>query len=59
VGDRLETDILGAQKAGLKAVLVTTGVDSGEAIREKKIYPDAVIHGLSELTELLSAADHV
>jgi 4-nitrophenyl phosphatase len=57
VGDRLETDILGAQKAGLKAVLVTTGVDSGEAIREKKIYPDAVIHGLRELTELLSAAD--
>ena len=57
VGDRLETDILGAQKAGLKAVLVTTGVDSEEAVREKKIYPDAVIHELGELTALLRGTE--
>ena len=56
VGDRLETDILGAQKAGLKGVLVTTGVDSAGAIGEKKIYPDAVIDGLGELSGLLSGS---
>lgn len=50
LGDRLETDILGGQKAGLKTILVTTGIDNRETIRQKNIYPNAVFGTLAELT---------
>lgn len=53
VGDRLETDILGGQNAGLKTILITTGVDTAESIRAKDIHPDWIINGLNELVELL------
>lgn len=51
LGDRLDTDILGGQRAGLKTILITTGVDNKQTILEKEIYPDAVFSGLEELTE--------
>jgi len=54
VGDRLETDILGGQRASLKTILVTTGVDTAESIRAKDIHPDWVINGLDELVDILS-----
>lgn len=53
VGDRLETDILGGQRAGCKTILVTTGVDKASAVTEKAIYPDHIVQNLSELTILL------
>lgn len=49
IGDRLETDILGAQKAGLRGILVTTGVDNEMAVERKKIYPDAIFSNLEEI----------
>jgi 4-nitrophenyl phosphatase len=52
LGDRLETDILGGQRAGLKTVLVTTGVDDERAIREKGIEPDLVVGDLAALVEI-------
>lgn len=51
LGDRLETDILGGQQAGLKTALLTTGVDTVESIQSKKIQPDAVFAGLDELVK--------
>ena len=51
LGDRLDTDILGGQQAGLKAILLTTGVDNEQTIPQKGIYPDAVFDSLQELTE--------
>lgn len=51
LGDRLETDILGGQRAGLKTILVTTGVDTEESIREKGIIPDAVFSGIEALVK--------
>jgi 4-nitrophenyl phosphatase len=51
LGDRLETDILGAQRAGLKTILVTTGIDNETTIQMKHIYPDAVFSGLEALVE--------
>jgi len=51
IGDRLDTDILGGQRAGLKTILITTGVDNERTIPQKKIYPDAVFSSLDELTE--------
>jgi 4-nitrophenyl phosphatase len=52
LGDRLDTDILGGQRAGLKTILLTTGVDNEQTIRQKEIYPDAVFSGLDELTNV-------
>ncbi|GAB4435272.1 MAG: HAD-IIA family hydrolase [Anaerolineae bacterium] len=54
VGDRLETDILGAQRAGIRSILVTTGVDSASSVTTKRITPDAVVSGLPELVKLLA-----
>jgi 4-nitrophenyl phosphatase len=51
LGDRLETDILGGQRAGLKTILVTTGIDNETTMQLKRIYPDAVFSGLEALVE--------
>lgn len=51
VGDRLDTDILGGQRAGLKTILLTTGVDSEETVLKKGIRPDVIFGGLEELVE--------
>lgn len=50
LGDRLDTDILGGQQAGLKTILLTTGVDNEQTIHQKGIYPNAIFSGLDELT---------
>ncbi|MBI1880711.1 MAG: HAD hydrolase-like protein [Chloroflexi bacterium] len=49
LGDRLETDILGGQRAGVKTILVTTGIDNETTMQIKCIYPDAVFSGLEAL----------
>ncbi len=49
LGDRLETDILGGQRAGLKTILVTTGIDNEATIAAKHIHPDAIFSGIDEL----------
>ncbi|MBE7474939.1 MAG: haloacid dehalogenase [Anaerolineae bacterium] len=51
LGDRLETDILGGQRAGVKTILVTTGIDNEASSQLKRIYPDATFSGLVELVE--------
>ena len=56
LGDRLETDILGGQQAGLRTILVCTGVDDGSTITQKGIEPDLVASGLEELVELWTAS---
>ncbi len=53
VGDRLETDIAGGQRAGLTTILTTTGVDDEAAIAKKGIRPDWVVHSPAGLIELL------
>lgn len=55
IGDRLETDIVGAQRAGLKAILTTTGVDNEATVSQKGIEPDLVVSGLEALVELWQA----
>ncbi len=49
IGDRLDTDIEGAQKAGLPAVLVLTGVTSRATLAASGIKPDGVYDDLPAL----------
>ncbi|NJP07433.1 MAG: HAD family hydrolase [Chloroflexaceae bacterium] len=49
VGDRLETDIRGARQAGLRSLLVLTGVTSAEEAASSADQPDAVVNDLAEL----------
>jgi HAD superfamily hydrolase (TIGR01458 family) len=51
VGDDIESDILGAQEAGLKAVLVKTGKFTPSDL-ERGITPDLVLDSVAELTPL-------
>jgi 4-nitrophenyl phosphatase len=52
LGDRLDTDIRGGQEAGLKTLLVTSGIDDEHTIRQKGIEPDLVVDSLYTLVDL-------
>ncbi|PKN89885.1 MAG: haloacid dehalogenase [Chloroflexi bacterium HGW-Chloroflexi-7] len=54
VGDRLETDILGGQRAGCKTALVLSGISTRDEANAWQPYPDLVIN---ELSDLLKAMD--
>jgi 4-nitrophenyl phosphatase len=49
LGDRLDTDILGAKAAGLKTILICTGVDNEDTVKSKAIFPDYIVADLAEL----------
>lgn len=49
VGDRIDTDIAGAQALGMKGALVLTGVSSREEAEKSPTPPDIVIANLSGL----------
>jgi len=49
IGDRLDTDIRGAQQLGMPAVLVTTGIDGAAAVAAKGIQPGLLAAHLGDL----------
>ncbi|OGO39055.1 MAG: hypothetical protein A2Z03_06310 [Chloroflexi bacterium RBG_16_56_8] len=51
LGDRLDTDIEGAKRAGLKSILVMTGVTSPEILAESAIQPDWVFDNLDTMRQ--------
>jgi 4-nitrophenyl phosphatase len=53
LGDRLETDILGAARAGLPAIFVLSGVSTRAELAASPYQPDWVFEGIEELTEAL------
>jgi 4-nitrophenyl phosphatase len=53
VGDRLETDILGGQRAGLPTALVLSGVSTAEQAANCQPAPDLVAPSLGDLIEQL------
>jgi len=53
VGDRLETDILGASRLGIETVAVLTGVTSREEISRSEIKPDHIFEDISRFHQRL------
>jgi 4-nitrophenyl phosphatase len=53
IGDRIETDILGAQRAGIPSALLLSGVTRREDLDRAAIRPDWVFEGLPDLTRAL------
>jgi HAD superfamily hydrolase (TIGR01450 family) len=53
IGDRLDTDILGANRSGLPSVLVLTGIDGPKQVlaAEKDQRPTYIVDDLRQLTE--------
>jgi 4-nitrophenyl phosphatase len=56
LGDRLDTDIAGAQRAGLVSILVLTGVTTRESLSQAGIQPDWVFEDLDALCEMWQRA---
>jgi putative hydrolase of the HAD superfamily len=54
VGDRLYDDVWGAQQSGLRAVHIPLSAIPSEQVGHTEGTPDAVVHRLSELPELLA-----
>lgn len=49
IGDRLETDILGASSLGISTAAVLTGVTSWEEIKDSPIQPDFIFEDISQI----------
>lgn len=49
VGDRLNTDVLGAQNVGLRTALVLTGVTTRDELVRNDVQPDGVYSDLTDL----------
>jgi 4-nitrophenyl phosphatase len=56
VGDRLNTDILGANRLGITTALVLTGVNSREDAANGKIKPDLIYDDITGLLQALKEA---
>ena len=54
VGDRLETDILLGERAGMETALVMTGVTDDEKLAASDVKPDHVLDSLADVDSVLS-----
>ena len=54
VGDDVESDIGGAQRAGLTGILVRTGKYRDEVVRASGVEPDALIDSIADLPAMLA-----
>ncbi len=52
LGDRLETDVLGAIDYGIKSILIKTGVDDELVVKNKEIYPNLIVEDLVKLKKM-------
>jgi 4-nitrophenyl phosphatase len=53
LGDRLDTDILGAQRAGIRTIAVLTGIVTRDELATSPIQPDSVYESVAELADAL------
>lgn len=54
IGDRLDTDIQAGINAGLKTILVLTGIETEESLSASSIHPTHVFEDLKSLTDFIS-----
>ncbi len=54
LGDRLDTDILAGDRAGMPTVLVLTGVSTRDDLADAEALPDVVVSDLPSLVEALT-----
>ncbi|MBW7895761.1 MAG: HAD-IIA family hydrolase [Opitutaceae bacterium] len=55
VGDRLDTDILGAKRAGLRTVLVLSGHTTAAMLKTARLHPDHIVTSVAHLERGQSA----
>ena len=55
VGDDVESDVGGAQRAGLRGFLVRTGKYREDRVRASGVVPDAVVDSIADVPELLAS----
>ena len=53
IGDRLNTDILGAVNTGIRSILVLTGISTLKELKEVDYQPTWVMQDIEEITEVL------
>lgn len=53
IGDQLETDLIGARRAGVHTIVVLTGVENRETVTRSKFKPEMVIETVDRLIDLL------
>jgi 4-nitrophenyl phosphatase len=53
IGDRLDTDVVGGQRAGLRTILVLSGVTTAAQARAASSQPDAIAPDLAAVARLL------
>ncbi len=58
LGDRLDTDIEGGIRCGMKTILVLSGVTTMQDAQNSSIKPDWIVDGIEELGILLSKGTH-
>jgi 4-nitrophenyl phosphatase len=56
VGDRLNTDILGANRLGITTAMVLTGVNSREEVETGEVKPDLIYNDITVLLQALKEA---
>src|SRR4051812_37994554 len=54
IGDRLDTDIIGGQRAGLQTLLVLTSVSTLDDVKRSEVKPDAIFSDLTALQAALA-----
>lgn len=55
IGDRMNTDILGAVNAGIRSLLVLTGISTREEVASLDYKPTWILEDIQELTEQLKS----
>jgi len=53
IGDDIESDVGGAQRAGLRGILVRTGKYRGHLVEKSAVIPDLIIESIADLPRLL------
>lgn len=59
IGDDIQTDIGGAQDAGIRGVLVRTDKYREEIVKDSPIHPSLIINSIAEIGVVIDAAHHM